>query len=1022
MRDASSASDLQPLPTAVAADRFRQSADEIEIRRRLDDVTRLVSDLIWETDENLNITYVSERVFELLGIHPCRIVGRRLSEVLNFQDAGAEAANVAARRPFRNVPCDAINRDGQKRHFLISGLPIFALDSGQFEGLRGTAEDVTERQATEAMLRRREAVLQAVSRAANALLAAADWRTEMPAILARLGRASGADFVNIFGAGYGAGGENIARTLFQWRNPQLSTTDDNEPRDIPLQAFGFNQWEKYLRAGETVAGAVKALPQGQRWFLAREGVGSVLAVPIFCGSAWWGFIRFDAVDAGHEWPDAEVQAVKAAAGIIGGAIHRQRQEMVVRESEQRFATAFQTSPDAIVITRFGNGTVLEVNEGFSEITAHPRDEVVGRTIGDLDLWADGSLHRRMLRGLIRDGEVRDMEAQFRMRDGAERIGLMTARVVELSGEQCVLSVTRDITGRIRANEAIRKLSQAVEQSPVLVTITDTQGVIEYVNPKFVEITGYTPEEVIGKTPTILKSGHTSEEEYRAMWRQILGGKEWRGEFYNRKKDGQYFWAAQSISPIRSAEGTITHYISVSEDITARRFYEERLRHQAHYDPLTDLPNRTLFFDRLPRALARARRDGNSLSLMFIDLDNFKYVNESIGHDGGDEVLRQVAARLSARIGAIDTVARLASDEFAVVLAEGGDRYHAAAIVPDILATLAEPFQISNAEVYVHASIGIAVFPDDGHDEYSLLKNADTATHRAKELGGNTYQFFAPGMNAKAMTYITLGRHLRHAEERGELELYYQPVVDVRSGAVVGAESLLRWRHPEFGVIPPDKFISLAEDNGLIEPIGEWVLREACRQNRQWRDEGLGCLRIAVNVSSRQFKRGRLVGAVFAALNDSGLSPSNLAVEITESAFLADVEETNSILRKLSGMGIAVSVDDFGTGYSSLAYLRRLPLNTLKIDRAFVRDITAAGDAAEITDVIIAMAHRLSLNVIAEGVETEEQLEFLRARDCEMMQGHYFSAALTAANFGELLRSGRRLTGPPDLFTAVEMGG
>jgi len=374
--------------------------------------------------------------------------------------------------------------------------------------------------------------------------------------------------------------------------------------------------------------------------------------------------------------------------------------------------------------------------------------------------------------------------------------------------------------------------------------------------------------------------------------------------------------------------------------------------------------------------------------------------------------------LSSRIGPTDTVARLASDEFAVVLTEAGDCYQAAATMPEMLATLSEPFQVGETVVDLHASIGIAVFPEDGQDEYNLLKNADTAMQRAKELGGNTYQFFAPGMNAKAVTYITLGRDLRNAQSEEQFELYYQPVVDIRSGAVVGAESLIRWNHPEFGMIPPDRFISLAEDSGLIEPIGEWVLREACRQNRLWRDQGLASLRIAVNVSSRQFKRGRLVGAVFAALSETGLSPASLAVEITESAFLADAEETNAILRKLSSMGIAISVDDFGTGHSSLSYLRRLPLSTLKVDRAFVNDVTTSADAAAITDAIIAMAHRLNLNVVAEGVDDEAQFEFLRARDCEMMQGYYFSPPISAAEFTDMLRKGRRLSGPSDLFSVM----
>ncbi len=558
----------------------------------------------------------------------------------------------------------------------------------------------------------------------------------------------------------------------------------------------------------------------------------------------------------------------------------------------------------------------------------------------------------------------------------------------------------------------------MEQSPALVMITGTNGTIEYVNPRFVEVTGYTRHEVLGRTPAFLNSEQTPDEDHRAIRDVIRTGQSWRGEIRNRKRDGQSFWVSQSISPIRDPGGEITHFLSVSEDITARRLYEERLRYQANHDQLTDLPNRTLFFDRLTHSMAVARRDGRSLTLMFIDLDGFRHINDGLGPGGGDDILRQVARRLSSWIDPTDTVARLASDEFAVLLTEGGDRYHATAVVPEILRILAEPFHVGGQEVVVHASIGIAVFPEDGGDEYTLLKNADAAMVRAKELGGNTYQFFETGMNAKAAAYITLGQDLRHALQRDELDLHYQPVLDLRSGQVVGAEALLRWNHPERGFIPPDQFIGLAEEIGLIEPIGEWVLRRACRQNRIWRDQGFGGLRIAVNVSSRQLQRGRLISAVFSALSEAGLTPSSLGIEITESAFLADLEDTTETLRKLNTMGIAISVDDFGTGYSSLSYLRRLPLSTLKIDRSFVSDVTSSPDAAAIADTIIAMAHRLHLNVIAEGVEDAAQLSFLRDRGCEMMQGYYFSEPVPADEFTELLRAGRRLALPPGHFPAI----
>jgi len=560
---------LREVPRAdeTLADRLRV----VDIRRRLDDLTRLVSDWVWETDADLKLTFVSARVFEALGYQPVEIEGRPLLDLGDFSAAGLALSKLDERSPFRNAPCTITARNGDVCHFLISALPVFDFETGAFTGFRGTAEDITQRRITEDALNRRDAVLEAVSRAASAFLAAPDWRREMPDIISRLGEASGADRVLMFEATSDPGGESVARPRFGWTVAIGAAAEGESARDLPLRAFGFGGWEKRLRAGEIIAAPVGGLSQGQRLFLAEEGVGTVLVVPIFAGEAWWGFLRIDRADADHEWPEAEIEAVRAAAGIIGGTIFRGHYEQTLRESEARFATAFQTSPDAIAITRLGNGTILEVNDGFTQLAGFPRGSVIGRSIRDLNLWVEPVAQRRFLRGLIHDGEVRDLEATFRTAGGIERVGSLSAKVVEFNGEQCILSVTRDVTLRKHADEAIRKLSQAVEQSPVLVMITDTSGVIEYVNPKFVEITGYAPE-----------------------------------------------------------------------DITARRFYEERLRHQTYHDSLTDLPNRTLFFDRLPRALARARRDGRALTLMFIDLDHFRFVNEGIGHEGGDEVLRQVA--------------------------------------------------------------------------------------------------------------------------------------------------------------------------------------------------------------------------------------------------------------------------------------------------------------------------------------------------------------------------------------------
>lgn len=872
----------------------------VDLRRRLDDLTRLVSDWVWETDARLCFTLVSERVVEILGWPPRIIQGRSLVDLCAFSEPAAFQSRVAARLAFRNLPCNSVGADGEQRHLLISGVPLFDPVSGGFRGYRGTARDITRRVFMEQTLRRRDAVLQAVGSAASALLTAADWRCEMPRLLALLGSASAADSVHAYEFVGERGDEGPVVRRFAEADPSLLKSarweaglSDHKERAIQTCDDGaMAQWQNRLAAGEVIM--TRGNPQGgdQPPMPGPPDPSCVLVVPIFAGARLWGFLRFDRGKRGDRalaWQDPEVEAVKAAAGIIGSAVHR-----------------------------------------------------------------------------------------------------------------------------YAADQAISKLSEAIEQSPALVMMTDAAGLIEYMNPRFAEVTGYDPQEVVGETPRIFDFGQERGPAFSRAWDQIQGGKPWRGEVCSRSKDGREVWINQTIFPIRSSRGEISNVLFVGEDITARRYFEQQLSHQARHDPLTDLPNRRLFFDELTRALEQARRDKQTLALMCIDLDQFHLINNSIGPEGGDAILRQVATRLSAWVSPANMLSRLAGDEFALLLRVPEARFDIAAVVPEIIAQLSKPFRVGEDEIYVHASVGIALFPKDGEDEYSLLKHADMAMLRAKEVGGNTYQFFAPTMNDAANTPGALTQDLRQALHRQEFELFYQPMVHISSGRVIGAEALLRWRHPTRGLVPPVQFIGLAERGGLIEAIGAWVLREACRQNRAWRDDGLEPIRMSVNVSGLQLQRGRLLTAVYAALSEARLPPSSLCIEITESAVLADIDEAKTTLERLSQLGVAISVDDFGTGYASLTYLRRLPLSELKIDRTFICDLGSDCADDAIVDAIIAMAHRLRLTVVAEGVDQESQLTFLRSRRCELMQGYYFSPPVPAAEFAAILRDGRKSLAAPKL--------
>ncbi len=602
---------------------------------------------------------------------------------------------------------------------------------------------------------------------------------------------------------------------------------------------------------------------------------------------------------------------------------------------------------------------------------------------------------------------RSARINFKSRDEIGELARNFNQTAETVGK-LIAGLNRSIAELRESQENVRKLSMVVEETGNSVVITDRQGAIEYVNPAFTRISGYTSEEAVGQKPGMIKSGLTPPDYYRRMWQTLLAGKEWRGELLNRKKNGELFWENEVISVLRNVAGEITHFVAVKEDVTERKNYESQLEHQANYDALTELPNRNLSQDRLGQALSFARRHGRDLAVMFIDLDHFKNINDSLGHNIGDLLLKQVSARLAGCVREGDTVARQGGDEFVVILSEIAAEEDATVVARKILKAMVEPFTIEGHELYVTCSIGIALYPKDGEDGQTLLKNADAAMYRAKDLGRNNVQFYAAEMNAKAMERLTLENGLRHALERNEFVVHYQPQVDLRSGEITGMEALVRWQHPELGLISPARFIPVAEETGLIVPLGEWVLRTACEQNKTWQLAGLKPVSVAVNLSARQFKHQDLVQVVADILKETDLDPGYLELEMTEGLVMQNVEATIATLTRLKAMGVKLSIDDFGTGYSSLSYLKRFPIHTLKIDQSFVRNITTDPDDAVIAKTIISMAHDMQLKVIAEGVETEGQKSFLRLRHCDEMQGYLFSRPVPAGEFEVLLRERRCL--------------
>ncbi|WP_374580473.1 EAL domain-containing protein [Pseudoduganella sp.] len=556
-----------------------------------------------------------------------------------------------------------------------------------------------------------------------------------------------------------------------------------------------------------------------------------------------------------------------------------------------------------------------------------------------------------------------------------------------------------------ANQALLLRQRAIESSTnaVVITSCDLHNPIVYVNPAYERITGYSSAEVLGTSPRLLFGEDLDQPGIDELRTAIREQRDGHAVLRCYRKDGSQFWNDIYMSPVRDEHGAVTNFISIQHDITAIKEYESELHHQSTHDGLTGLPNRVLLQDRLAQTIQHSGRKGHELWLVSIDLDRFKFTNSRLGHKGGDRLLQIVAARLQAAVRPVDTVARLGGDEFALLLLpEHGGSAPRAEQLQRVLDSLAAPLVLDNTELFLTCSAGIAVFPSDSKEPGVLAERADIAMFRAKEMGGNNYQFYTAAMNEQLGERLRIESALRTALERREFELHYQPQVDAASGRIMGMEALIRWRHPEMGMVAPNRFIPLAEETGQILAVGHWVLRTACRQLRDWQRAGRHELRMAVNVSARQLAEPDFVQGVAEVLADTGLAPHCLELELTESAVMNDVAHATEVMHALKKLGIKLAIDDFGTGYSSLAHLKRFEIDVLKIDQTFVRDLTVDPDDAAIVTTIIALAGNLGLEVISEGVETQEQLDFLRRHGCRHMQGYFFGRPLPAEAFIALL--------------------
>ncbi|WP_409523210.1 EAL domain-containing protein [Nitrincola sp. MINF-07-Sa-05] len=669
---------------------------------------------------------------------------------------------------------------------------------------------------------------------------------------------------------------------------------------------------------------------------------------------------------------------------------------------KKLGRAMEQSPVSVMITDT-LGIIEYINPRFSEVTGYSTDEVIGQ---HANILKSGEMPESVYQHLwdsLQQGEEWHGQLLNRKKDGTlfwESSSISALRDHD-GNTTHFIAVKEDITIKKEAEDQLRMIATVFETSTEAIMIADAEGRIKMVNNAFCRITGYTPEEVIGESPSLLSSGRHSESFYEEMWNAILVNGYWSGEIWNRRKDGNIYPEWLSISAINDASGMVKEFVAVFSDITQRKKDEAHIRHQAYYDALTQLPNRALLADRLEVAIVTADRDNQKIALLFVDLDRFKNVNDTLGHEFGDDLLLQVAERLISCVRESDTVARFGGDEFVILLHNISSDRDAALIAEKLIKAISDPFVLSGREIFIGASIGIALHPGDSETADALLRNADLAMYRAKQTGRNRFQFFTSALQETANTLMEMEQDLRIAMEQSQLEIYYQPLVMGSSGRITGVEALLRWHHPRLGMVSPETFIPLAEDTGLIGPIGLWVLETACSQLTHWNSEGHH-LYLSVNISGRQRDLGLDATQLASILDKTGFKPDQLVLEITEGLLLDYSDDTIVWLQAFKDIGVHLAIDDFGTGYSSLSYLKRFPIDTLKIDREFVRDLTQDSEDALLVEAIISMAKSLKLRLIAEGVETEEQRQLLDELGCQFQQGYLFARPLPANALKEWL--------------------
>jgi diguanylate cyclase (GGDEF)-like protein/PAS domain S-box-containing protein len=951
---------------ALRAEASALLAQREEFFRRLAEIS---SDWFWEQDEQFRFKNRPEYPEDQSGVH---LSGRRYEGKTRWElpDTHADPELMEQHRqtllrhePFRDFELQRTMGDGSIRYLSVSGLPVFDQD-GNFAGYHGIGCDITERKRAELALRQSEETFASVFRSAWDGLFLMD--TDTGEILDCNPRA-----VSLFEARDKA--ELIGRT-------------GNDLFRRPL-------------ARAVISAALTQLERGEPWHREDELV-------TLKGNVFWA----DISGAKLYRPGRATTLLRVA-----DVSERRRAQQALEASEAMLGAVYNSSRDALLVGNIADGTVFDCNRRALEMfEATAKRQIIDRPGHTL-------LRHPLSRALLADrltrmenGEILHEDMVFRTRSGKTFWGEMVAAKLELPGRSAYLVRVADISERKRAEAQLKASEQRFrdlselssdwfwEQGPDLRFIGFARGRRD--------AGGHNEDELLGflrwELPFIADRDDPKWTEHRRM----LEAREPFTDFVFAVTSAiGPRWISISGKPLFDDRGVFLGYRGTGKDITERRNTEERIRYLAQHDELTGLANRASLQTALARAIEHARRHNRRVAVLFIDLDRFKIINDTLGHDAGDAVLKTVSARLRESLRGSDVIARQGGDEFVVLVEEFASETDLAGVARKVLETFAQPLHLGGQEFTLTASIGIGTYPDDGRDVQALLKAADIAMYRAKESGKNNFQFYSPQMNSHSFERLALEAALKRALERGELLLHYQPKLDLATGRIAGLEALIRWEHPDMGLVSPLRFIPIAEETGLIAPIGAWVLGEACRQVKAWEEAGLGPFTIAVNASGRQFVRGALLEEVLAALHSTGLEPHLLELELTESTVMQNPERAAGVLSELAQLGVSLAIDDFGTGYSSLAYLKRFPVSTLKIDRSFVMDLPDDPDDAAITRAVIALARSLKLTVVAEGVETPRQLDFLSAHGCDLVQGFFVAKPMTADAFERFMLERSSLT-------------